>query len=131
MSDHDERSPFEQRSKALFDESVEQLNGHVRSRLTQARHQAVAQSGASHLSRRIWMPAAAATAAAVVAVFVVVPRLGNERGLPESFAAADDMAILLNNDDLELLEDMDFYVWLDSDAEVPEMQSPADNDAHT
>ncbi|HEY5807523.1 MAG TPA: hypothetical protein VIT67_06125, partial [Povalibacter sp.] len=96
--DDNPQSAFEQRSKALFDESVEQLNGNIRSRLTQARHQATEQADASRSRRRFWIPAAGLTAAAL-ATIVVMPYIRNERsGLPESFATADDMAMLLNSD---------------------------------
>jgi hypothetical protein len=32
--------------------------------------------------------------------------------------ASDDVALLLNGEDLALLEDIEFYAWLDSDAET-------------
>jgi hypothetical protein len=113
----DPQTGLEQRSKALFDESVEHLSGNIRSRLTQARHKAVAEASTSHVTRRFWLPAVGLAVAAVAAVMIVMPRVRSDRGLPESFVAADDMTILLNSDDdLELLEDMEFYAWMDSEA---------------
>jgi len=108
---------FEKRSKALFDDSVAGLNGNIRSRLTQARHRALAQMPSSGVgtTRRFWLPAAGIGAAALLAALVIAPRPGANRALPESLAAADDMALLLTTDELEMIEDMEFYAWLDSD----------------
>jgi hypothetical protein len=118
---------FERRSKALFDESVAGLNGELRSRLTQARHRALAEVPISRLQtmRRFWMPTAGLAATALIAVLVVMPYTRTERALPATFAAAEDMALLLNDDDLEMIEDMEFYAWLDSDPlALPEAPAP-------
>ena len=103
MSESDPNAKFEQRTKALFDESVDGLNGNLRSRLTQARHQALTEAGSSRISRRVWIPAAGLTTVAAITAFVVVPRIQSEHRETEAFASADDMAILLNNDDLDRL----------------------------
>ena len=79
-SDDEPKSAFERRSKALFDESVEQLNGNLRSRLNQARHAALAQAQGSR-TRRFWVPAAGLTAAAVVAAVLVTAFISGERGI--------------------------------------------------
>lgn len=129
MSD-DPKTPLEQRSKVLFDESVEALPAHIRSRLTQARHRAVEQAPGS-ISRRIWLPAAGLTAAAVAAVVVIAPRVTNERSIPESFAAADDMAMLLNDDDLELIENMEFYAWMEDGMDATAAPNVGSDDAQT
>lgn len=132
MSDTED---FEKRSKRAFDESVAGLNGNIRSRLTQARHAALAQMPAARErdSRRFWIPAAGFGAAALIAAVAIVPGISTERALPETFAAADDMALLLNNDDLEMIEDLEFYAWLDGDSQaLPESTSTTDgDDAHT
>jgi hypothetical protein len=124
---------FEQRSKALFDDSVEQLNGNIRSRLTQARHHAVAEAGTSRLqaSRRFWLPAAGLAATALTAALIVMPYVHRDHGLPEAFAAADDMVILMNSDDLEMLKDMDFYAWMDGDADAADEVATPDADVRS
>lgn len=122
----DPQSAFELRSKALFDSSVEQLNGSIRSRLTQARHRALAQAEGLR-ARRFWIPAAGLTAAALAAIVVVLPYLKSERSsLPDSSVPADDIAMLLNADDMELIEDIEFYAWMDGDAEVSSDDSDPD-----
>lgn len=130
----DPQTPFERRSKALFDESVDNLSGNIRSRLTQARHRALEQASVRgtnrHISNhRVWLPAAALTAAAVAAVVVVAPRVIQERGMPEAFAA-DDFALLLNDDDLDLIENMEFYAWVEDNLDAADAAREAD-DART
>ena len=123
---------FEKRSKALFDASVDDVNGNIRSRLTQARHTALAATRASQLqSMRRWLPAAGLAAAALIAVVIVKPFARHERALPDSLAAADDLALLLNDDDIELIQDMEFYAWLDSDPQALPQAPTGDDDATT
>ena len=136
MSDPDNFNTevFERRSKALFDTSVDGLSDAVRSRLTQVRHQALSRVSPdkSRLPRRLWISAVGLSAAAVL-VIMVLPSFKADRALPATFAAADDMALLLNPDDLEMLEDMEFYAWLDSNPQVPSESPPAkdSDDAHS
>ncbi len=127
MVTHDSQTPFERRSKAAFDESVDNLSGEIRSRLTQARHRALEEAAAPRVTRRLWLPAAGLTAAAVAAVVVITPRVTQERGMPESFAS-EDLAMLLNDDDLELIENMDFYAWVEDNLDATAMES---DDART
>ena len=124
---HDSQTPFERRSKAAFDESVDNLSGEIRSRLTQARHRALEEAAAPRVTRRLWLPAAGLTAAAVAAVVVITPRVTQERGMPESFAS-EDLAMLLNDDDLELIENMDFYAWVEDNLDATAMET---DDART
>ena len=58
MVTHDPQTPFERRSKTAFDESVDNLSGEIRSRLTQARHRALEEAAAPRVTRRLWLPAA-------------------------------------------------------------------------
>ena len=129
MVTHDPQTPFERRSKAAFDESVDNLSGEVRSRLTQARHRALEEAAAPRFSRRLWLPAAGLTAAALAAVVVIAPRVMQERAMPESFAA-EDLALLLNDDDLELIENMEFYAWVEDSLDATDSVMEAD-DART
>ena len=127
MVTHYSQTPFERRSKAAFDESVDNLSGEIRSRLTQARHRALEEAAAPRVTRRLWLPAAGLTAAAVAAVVVITPRVTQERGMPESLAS-EDLAMLLNDDDLELIENMDFYAWVEDNLDATAMET---DDART
>ena len=65
----DDHDSFENRSRELLAESTGKLDGRTRSRLTQARHAALAQRQERRsLWWRSYLPAGAATAAAVLAV---------------------------------------------------------------
>jgi acyl-CoA synthetase (AMP-forming)/AMP-acid ligase II len=99
------------------------MDAHTRSRLTRARHSAVAELVRQRHSfmRRWWLPTAGLATAALVAVIVVlnVETDDTERQLAATLVA-EDIDLLSNADDIELLEDMEFYAWLDSEPDVGE-----------
>lgn len=116
---------FERRASELLVESAEHLDGRVRSRLTQARHAALAELE----SRRagtfrvpgFWLPAGAVAAATMLALAVWLsapapdaPTLA-ANGVDAS--AVEDLAILASADGPELYaEDADFYEWAEAAA---------------
>ncbi len=120
------RNSLEDRSRALFDESVEGLDMRMRSRLTQARHAAIEAASARRsrpwfLRVAPWTPAAGVTVAAVlgVALWFGSP-LGHHavsaNDTPSNF---EDLDIVASSDDgpgdaMEMLQDdIDFYDWAD------------------
>lgn len=113
---------FEARTKQVFDASIEQMDARTRSRLTQARHAAVAQleirNGARtrYWTRRYWMPAAGLVVATVFVIVVMMPRMAAREPAATATLADDDMPLLLDSDNVEMLEDMEFYAWLDDAA---------------
>lgn len=116
MSDHlerDELEPddFKQRARALFEDSVERLDARTRSKLTQARNRALDEVKQSAAWRRwIWAPAGGFAFAALVAVGVVLwPGVATQPGA----AALEDLEIVADSDNLDMLEDVEFYAWLD------------------
>jgi len=115
-------------AKRLFDESVEGLDGETRSKLNRGRHAALAelQTGGRHW--RQWAPAGGVVVAAVAALVVWTGSLRiPELETPE---VASDMEILLTEDSLEMLEDLEFYSWIDLDGENTgkiENEEPANN----
>lgn len=66
--------------------------------------------------RAFWVPLVSVTAAVLLAMFIVAPRLGTRSNADIAFADADDVSLLMGSDNVELLEDMAFYAWLDDDA---------------
>ena len=106
---------FATKAKTLFDESVQDLDAATRSRLTQGRHKALAEAasrtGFSRWNR--WVPV---TGVAAATVFAVVLWRGdpqiNELDLP---TAVSDFEILLDQDEFEMLQDLEFYSWMDID----------------
>ncbi len=103
----DEES-FAGRARELFDDSVERLDASTLSKLNQARHAALAASSRPAANWSRWMPATGLAAAAVIAVIVLQGRAGVD--MPGD---ADDFEILLGQDDLEMIEELEFYSWID------------------
>ena len=101
-------------AKALFDDSVERLDAATLSRLNQGRQKALeevrAAGPAGQWTR--WVPAGGLAAAAVVAV-VVWQGVAVEHGAPAAASAAD-FEIMLSEDSLDMLEDLEFYSWIDT-----------------
>jgi hypothetical protein len=109
---------FERRVRQRLLESVEGLPAQTRSRLTRARHAALASrpSWSRNLTRH-WMPAGAgALAAAVLAVtFIVVPHGESPTVNPLASEAPEDLEMLADSDAVQLGRDddvdYDFYEW--------------------
>jgi len=109
---------FAKKAKQLFDESVENLDGETRSRLNRGRQAALEQLAAG---KPVWVQWAPAAGVAAAAVFAVVLWTGNQpvdELTPE--ATASDFEILLTEDSFEMLEDLEFYSWIDLDEELEE-----------
>lgn len=106
---------FEKRTRELLEESTARLDGRTLSRLTQARHAALAQRAEpARAWWRTWMPAGAAAAAAVLAVMIWT-RPGAEPGIQmASFggSAFEDMDLIVDAPDfVGDAEDVEFYEW--------------------
>jgi hypothetical protein len=139
MTDHDDRFRDEnearlaRRAGELLRASAEELDGATRARLNRARQRALAAApGTQHPARRYWVPATAAAAVAGLAV-VLVRAPGPEPATgpaPPAVAAAPaaDLVVLLASsaDDLEMLEDLEFYAWADADATPAELEADLD-----
>jgi hypothetical protein len=123
-------SALEERSRALFEDSVAGLDMGTRSRLTQVRHAALAAADAS-AGRRwlmrmpVWASAAGVTAAALLGVALWFGGPLHPHG---QMAAADaqskfeDLDIIAASDESSgdamdmLQDDIDFYAWADKTA---------------
>src|SRR3954470_13901408 len=108
---------FEKRAHEVLQESAGRLDGRTRSRLTQARHAALAQIG--HPGRnwwRIYMPAGAAAAA----VLPVVMWSGPFRHGTPDMSPVDDMDLLADGDAPDFVDDgvdLEFYEWAAGEVE--------------
>ena len=120
---------LETRSKAAFDASVSELDPNIRSRLRRARHAAIEQAEDSR--RASWWIPALSTAAAAVLMMWLTPVFRQPQPQPsEALAArAEDMNLLMNEDNLELIEDMEFYAWLDETPGALDMPAEAERGA--
>lgn len=115
---------FSAQAKRRFDESVERIDGATQSTLTRARHAALAEAGSARPGWYQWAPAAGVAAAAVMAVVIWT---GNPAvdgtGSPE----VADIEILLTEDSLEMLEDLEFYSWIDLENGSESLPEPENN----
>jgi hypothetical protein len=116
---------FERRTAALLEASAEELSGHVRSRLTQARHKALAQlSGARVVPLwQRWAPAGAAASVVLLALLFTGGHLGAPTPVTVASVASpiDDLELLADSDAFDLTQDQqpasgpaadfDFYEW--------------------
>src|SRR5690242_5824593 len=95
---------FEKRTQEVLEESASRLDGRTRSRLTQARHAALAQLEKPARQRwRSYVPAGAAAAAAVLAVMFFAGRPGPVPGP----IAVDDSEIVADIEAPDFTEDTD------------------------
>lgn len=116
---------LEERSRALFLDSVERIDMRTRSRLTQARHAAL--EAADRARPRAWFmrlpvltSAAGVAAAAVlgVSLWLGVPQSHHRATSADSAASFEDLDIVAasdnSQDNVEMLQDdLDFYDWAD------------------
>jgi negative regulator of sigma E activity len=120
---------FEERSRALFQDSVEGVDFAMRSRLTQARHAAI--EAAADSRRRPWFsrlgfltPAAGVTAAAVLGVFLWVgsPLGQHPVTVTDGQSNLEDLEIVASSEEgsgdaMDMLQDdVEFYDWADKAA---------------
>jgi ferric-dicitrate binding protein FerR (iron transport regulator) len=107
---------FVRRIKAALDDGDAHLEARLRSRLTRARHAERARPSRPFWARQ-WAPAAGVAAAAVLAVALWPgAQPGSGVDAPLDAAGFDGLEIVLAEENLELLEDLDFYEWVDADA---------------
>jgi hypothetical protein len=104
------KDAFTDQSKALFDESLERLDGATLSRLNQGRQRALAEldRAAPHGPWLRWVPVTGVAVAALIAVMVI-----NQPVPVEEPVTVIDFEMLMEHEELELLEDLEFYSWLE------------------
>ena len=113
---------FVERAKQHFDESVANLDGETRSRLNRGRQAALAEIASGGRAWIDWAPAAGVAAAAVVAVVMWTGNPPADELTPSGATA--DIEILLTEDSFEMLEDLEFYSWIELDEETDETLQP-------
>ena len=96
--------------RARLDESTQSIDAATLSRLTQARHAALAAR--SRGRRTWWLPAAglAASCALVLAVVAWYPSAHRAGPVAASVSEADVAA----DEGIEFYQDLEFYAWLDA-----------------
>ena len=114
---------FIERARASLDERSQRVRPQMASRLRAARSQAV-ESRQKHVYRG-WMPAMASAFAIVMAVGIWVGNFNDEPALPQAQPIAQltyekhptdvEMLALANGKGLELMQELDFYTWLEQE----------------
>jgi hypothetical protein len=103
---------FAESAKRLLDQDAAAMDKAAAARLRRARLSALGRETTDAGSRLLrWrLPAALATAAAVLAIVVAL----SLRPSPPSLATGpvEDLELLAESDSLEFYEDLDFYAWL-------------------
>ncbi len=105
---------LEQSAKALFDDSVARLDAATLSKLNQSRQAAIAELADGSPARQWvrWMPATGVATVALVAILML--RGPADIDVPiASDPTITDFEILLGEDSLEMIEDLEFYSWID------------------
>jgi hypothetical protein len=111
---------FEKRTQEVLEESAGRLDGRTRSRLTQARHAALAQL--AQPARYWWRAYVPAGAAAAVAVLALVIWSGQPPGTAPTpvVSPVDDLELLADAEAQDFVddgEDLEFYEWAAGEAE--------------
>jgi hypothetical protein len=124
MNENDQKE-FERRTRELFDQEVAGIDAATRSKLNRARQRALCELERPAFSLlRAPMPQAAAAAVVVAAVAGALFMRGGvlpEAGMPD-VAEATDIEILLAEDDMEFLEEIEFYAWLEAQPEFQALE---------
>jgi hypothetical protein len=100
---------FERRAAAELERCIEATPPATRERLDRIVDRALRETTRSR-GIRFALPAGVAAA---IALFVIAMQVRTPDVVPGATQAADDLVLLLNVDNLDLLEQMEFYRWLD------------------
>lgn len=111
----EQRRPLDEQIRKALDQSVADLPAEVRSKLTRARHNALARAPGRWRAAAPWLVPAGGIAAGVLAlgIWLYTPA----PTLPEAVAAVD-LELLLADESLELVEELDFFIWLDGETDA-------------
>jgi len=114
--DKSDREPLEERARHLYRLAVEQLDTDTRAGLVAARDRAV-DAAAPRAPGRWILPATAVAGAAAISLAVVMnTRSSADFGtLATEDPATEDMDLLLATESLDMLSDLDFYLWLETE----------------
>ncbi len=116
-----ENLTLEQRARSAFARSVAELDAPTRARLTRARRTALTSLEAPRpaliAGPAPWIAAGLAAAVALSFAWLLPDRGPQGPQGSVVVAASPDGALLLNQDELDIIQDLDFYSWLDAQAQ--------------
>jgi hypothetical protein len=107
----DDRKRLEEKARADYRAAISGIEPEDSARLAAARRKAMLDGKPAGPVR--WMLPAGAAAAIAAGLIIGLP--DSDPGYPELVAtdAVEDMELLLADESLEMIEDLDFYLWLD------------------
>jgi hypothetical protein len=102
-------------AKQAFDQSVDGLDAATLSRLNRGRQAALAEGSRSPaFAARQWLRWVPAIGVAAAVMLILVMQQGS--GDVDIIAApASDLEILLSEESIEMLEELEFYSWIDTE----------------
>ncbi len=113
MTEKDCPERFVAAARAALERRAEALDAETVARLADLRREALAQRRAP---RRRWVEVAGVAAVAASALLVVSLWFSAGNVQPPGLAPLmEDLELLSTREDLELFEDLDFYLWLTAD----------------
>lgn len=107
MSDSRDTENLVMHIRKKMDEGLESIDAATRSKITQARYQAL-EGRRRTGSAAGWLVGAVTSAALALLVYIQV-----STPVPDEVLLIDDLEMISNIDDLEFLEDLEFYEWLE------------------
>ena len=115
-----EEEEFARRAGRRLSDSSDTLDAATLSRLNQARQSALNELPDGRLTAsHWWLPAGAVAVTATVAIglWQTVDPVGNsEPAIPVAASDSIDVELLLDDIDLAMIEDLEFFAWLAEDA---------------
>ncbi|MDJ0926390.1 MAG: hypothetical protein QNJ73_01975 [Gammaproteobacteria bacterium] len=108
----EQHSDFERRAAGLLRDSVEDLDAATRSKLNRARQAALDELSSARRLTPLW---GVLTAAAVGAIAISLWRAAPDPTAPGEIPTATttpELEVIFAEENLDMLEDLEFYVWL-------------------
>lgn len=108
------QNDFLNQVREVLDESTASMDAQTASRLNRARQRAL-DLGLKPRSRWVWPSLALATAASLTLALSLAVHMPDTAPLPAAAAAdlSQDLELLAGSEDLELIENLEFYAWLE------------------
>ncbi len=114
-----EEESFARGASRRLSDSTDTLDAATLSRLNQARQRALNElPDGRHTASRWWLPAGAVavTAMAAIGLWQTVDPVGDsEPAIPVAASDGIDVELLLDDSDLAMIEDLEFFAWLAAD----------------
>jgi hypothetical protein len=110
---------FARRAGRQLKDSADTLDAATLSHLNQARQRALDElPNGGRTTSRWWLPAGAVAVTAAVAISLwqtIAPVSDSEPAIPVAAGDITDVELLLDDSDLAMIEDLEFFAWLATD----------------